>query len=55
VLGLGNSDVQVLTAYAGKEVKKGLIEEGADRPLQEADSYLAGKLCWDLAAVMFRC
>jgi len=26
VLGLGNSDVQVLTAYPGKEVKKGLTD-----------------------------
>ncbi len=26
MLGLGNSDVQVLTAYPGKEVKKGLSD-----------------------------
>ncbi len=29
-------------------------EEGAVKPLQEADSYLAGKSCGDLATLMFQ-
>ncbi len=50
MLRLGNCDVQVLTAYPGKEVKKWLTDL-----CNEADSYLAGKSCMGLATVMFRC
>ncbi len=50
VLGLGNSDVP------GADGLQGEGGEGwAVRFLQEADFFIDGKLCWDLATLMFRC
>ncbi len=48
MLGLGNS-----CSGADRQPGEG-GEEGADLPLQEVNSYLAGKSCWDLATLMFQ-